>query len=316
MLMASTRYSRIGLKVALCVMALVHLDALAQMDGAFIQKAAPDRPAATENNIPDYDSDYAAASRLQGGGNTPEADARPGEYYFLRAADAVRKKDYSFAIQMYEVSASWAYKPAEYNLGVIYARGQGVPADLPRALAWMALAAERSEQHYVDGREAVYAAMSKEQFEQANVIWRELKPTYGDDVALRRAKAHWADVRAHMTGSRVGSAAGNLTVSIPSPNSGNPGNPITVPHVSQSGKTEHNPGGHPGASTVSEILGSQTANGVTAYRQFQQSDNPYDPKFDRATMGTAIVGPPEQAKAATSKAPAVTDKTDVPEHLQ
>src|SRR6185295_18319921 len=84
----------------------------AQMDGAFIQKAAPERAKPADNNvIPDYESDYAAASRLSNKvGNTPEADGRPGEYYFVLGADAYRKRNYPFAIQMYQVSASWAYK--------------------------------------------------------------------------------------------------------------------------------------------------------------------------------------------------------------
>src|SRR6478736_5596165 len=174
------------------------------------------------HEVAPYDSEYAAAQRDMGNGmNTPEADARPGEYYFLLAVHAFRKNDFTFAIQMYEVAAAWAFKPAEYNLAIMYARGQGIPADLPRGMAWMALAAERNEKRYVDAREAVYAEMTPEQFEQANATWRELKKTYGDDVALRRAKARWAQVRASMTGSRVGSV-GNLSVGMPNPNGGDP----------------------------------------------------------------------------------------------
>lgn len=297
-------------------MALLSPGVDAQIDGAFIPQAPPPaRAAPARNEIPDYDSDYQAASRLQGsGGNTPEADARPGEYYFLLAADAFRKKNYAFAIQMYQVSASWAYKPAEYNLGVMYARGQGVPVDLPRGMAWMALASERNEKHYVDAREAIYAEMTKEQFEQANVVWRELKPTYGDDVALRKAKARWAEVRANMTGSRVGSAALNLTVSMPQEKSATPSaRSFVAPGPTSSGKSEHNSGGHPGASTVAEVVGGQTADGVTAYQQLRESNNPYDPKFDRALLGTATVGQPTPAKADSVNGPA-TDKTDATQH--
>src|SRR4029079_16399920 len=95
-------------------------------------------------NAASYDSSYKSGMRLRGSEeNTPEADARPGEYYFKIGARAFQKNDSKFAIQMYEVAASWAYKPAAYNLGVMYARGQGTPVDFPRALAWMALAAER-----------------------------------------------------------------------------------------------------------------------------------------------------------------------------
>jgi hypothetical protein len=307
-------FSKIGFILACCGIAFMHHDADAQIDGAFIQRTAPDHPAAT-SDIPDYDSDYAAASRLtDAGDSTPEADARPGEYYFRLGAHAYRTKNYTFAIQMYQVSASWAYKPAEYNIAVMYARGDGVPADLPRAMAWIALAAERNEKHYVDAREAIYAEMSKEQFERANEIWRGLKTTYGDEVALRRAKARWAEVRANMTGSRVGSAAGNLTVSIPQPNSGAgaSGNGKSLPMPSASGKSSRNgaSGGRPGATSVAEIIGSgQAIDGSMAYRQFRETDNPYDPKLDRTAFGTTLVGAPSEVKAAEKK----ETKTDAPD---
>ena len=108
-------------------------------DAVFISSGA----STAQKETAPYDSEYAAAERDMGNGfNTPEADARPGEYYFLLAVHAYSKKDFAFAVQMYEVAAAWAYKPAEYNLAIMYARGQGVAADLPRGLAWMAIAPE------------------------------------------------------------------------------------------------------------------------------------------------------------------------------
>ena len=253
--------------------------------------ASGEAPAA--NEVPSHDSDYAASMRLQGySEGTPEADGRPGEYYFRQGTQAFAKHEYRFAIQMYEVAASWAYKPAEFNLGVIYARGQGVAADLPRAMAWMALAAERNDPRYVDAREAVYATLSKEQFEQANVIWRDLKKTYGDETALRRAKARWADVRAHITGSRVG-FVGHLDVGIP-----------TAPPARPGGSS--NGAGALATSSV-DMFGGKEVDGVTAYRQLRESDNPYDPKFERQPLGTATVEPlvpvPAQAPAASKPDP-------------
>jgi len=234
-----------------------------------------------------YDSEYAAAAREMGSGqNTPEADARPGEYYFLLAVHAFRKNDFTFAIQMYEVAAAWAFKPAEYNLAIMYARGQGIPVDMPRGMAWMALAAERNEKRYVDAREVIFAELTKEQFEQANGIWRELKKTYGDEVALRRAKARWAQVRASMTGSRVGSV-GNLSVGMPNANMGDPSN-------QKNQKAGNNV--HTSSSTAAEITGGNGVDGSIAYRQLRESDNPYDPKFRPGAIGTATVGEPTQVK--------------------
>ena len=220
----------------------------------------------------------------------------------MEAAYALSKHDHRFAIQMYQVSASWAYKPAEYNIGVMYARGEGVPVDLPRAMAWMALAAERGEPRYVDAREAVYASLSKEQFEQANVIWRELKKTYGDEVALRRAKARWADVKSHMTGSRVGTP-GPLTVGVPNPGSGVTQGPKIVVAGGATGKSvnnAHSEGSHAGPTTAGEMLGGSGVDGSIVYRQFQQSDNPYDPIFIQ-NRGTVVVEPLQQIKTRADK---------------
>ena len=265
---------------------------------AFLLGAAADASAATDalfvaplHEAPAYDSDHGAEARLRGLGTAPEADARPGEYYFLLGAEAFRKHDYEHAVEMYQVAASWAYKPAEYNLGVMYARGQGVAVDLPRAMAWLALAAERNEPHYVDAREAVYAEMSKEQFEQANVLWRDMKKTYGDEVALRRAKARWAEVRSHMTGSRVGSV-GNLSVGLPNANDGDPSNQ----KGDRAGANVHTYAG-----TSAEVTGGNGIDGSIAYRQLLESDNPYDPKFDRGAIGRATVGPLEQVDAPGAK---------------
>ena len=267
-------------------------------------------PAPMANDAPSYESDYTASMRLKGSAqNTPEADARPGEYYFLMGADAFRKHDYTFAMQMYQVAASWAFKPAEYNLGVMYSRGQGVPVDMPRAMAWMALAAERDDKHYVDAREAVYAELSPEQFAQANEIWRELKKTYGDEVALRRAKARWAEVKSNMTGSKVGSGATPLLVGMPNPGMRDPSGPKLLVHPEMQGPRSS-------TSAPGQAAGGDAVDGSVAYRQLRESDNPYDPKFERSpSIGIATVGSPTTVKPEKAKS---KDKdgveTDTPAH--
>ena len=276
-------------------------------DAVFISSGAS---TAQKESAP-YDSEYAAAQRDMGNGmNTPEADARPGEYYFLLAVHAFRKNDFAFAIQMYEVAAAWAYKPAEYNLAIMYARGQGIPIDLPRGMAWMALAAERNEKRYVDAREAVYAEITPEQFQQANVIWRELKKTYGDEVALRRAKARWAQVKSSMTGSRVGSV-GNMTVGIPNANGGDasfpkPANEAMKKALQTLGITM----AQSTATSPAEVTVGEGVDSSIAYRQFRESDNPYDPKFKAQAIGRATVGEPTTLKDKPPADPVSTDQPD------
>ena len=300
--------------LASCVAALVPLLAPAgTTDAVFISSGAS---TAQQETAP-YDSEYAAAQRDMGNGmNTPEADARPGEYYFLLAVHAFRKNDFAFAIQMYEVAAAWAYKPAEYNLAIMYARGQGIPVDLPRGMAWMALAAERNEKRYVEAREAVYAEITPEQFAQANVIWRELKKTYGDEVALRRAKARWAQVKASMTGSRVGSV-GNMSVGIPNANGGDPSFPKPANEAMKQ-KLTKGLGitvAQSTATSPAEITGGEGVDASIAYRQFRESDNPYDPKFKAGAIGRATVGDPTTVKDKPP-ADAATAQPDVSQHEQ
>jgi len=270
------------------------------------------QPTAGAHDAPVFDSEYAAEMRLHGGfGSTPESDARPGEYYFALGAQAFRKHEYAFAVQMYQVAASWAFKPAEYNLAVMYARGQGIPVDLPRAMAWAALAAERNESRYVDARETVYAELTADQFAQANEIWRELKATYGDAVALRRAKARWAEVRSKTTGSRVGSV-GHLEVSVPTANDGDPSYKLVGAIAAQAKKN-----GQilvtTTASSPAEVTGGQGVDGSIAYRRLRESDNPYDPKFETPALGKATVGPLTEIKPDAQQPP-TDEKSDAQKH--
>jgi len=208
--------------------------------------------------------------------NTPEADGRPGQYYYILGAQAFQKREYSFAVNMYQVAASWAYKPAEFNLGVMYARGQGIPVDLPRAMAWMTLAAERNDPSYVRARELVRANLNPAQLAESETILQQLTPRYGDKVALRRAKDRWAQVRASMTGSRVGSMAGNMVSGTPK------AGPSTPDPKFSSGQVV--------PATGAAATGGQNSDGSQAYRQLVASNNPYDPKF-MAPIGTTTVGP-------------------------
>jgi len=212
--------------------------------------------------------------------NRPEDDGRPGEYFFYLGALANQKHDYEHAIAMYKVSASWAYKPAEYNLGVLYLNGHGSAVDLPRAMAWFALAAERNETQYVYAKQLLHAHLTPEQFEQANAIWRELLPEYGDAVALPRAKARWREVLVSATGSRVGSAAPHLVVG------------GTAGRNSHESFTNYDLGsGGMQAFTAGEVTGVQQTDGVIAYQQLRASTDPYDPKFaSYLRAGTVTVG--------------------------
>jgi hypothetical protein len=242
----------------------------------------------TSNSVPPPTYDSEANSILSDDGyNTPEADGRPGEYFFKIAVIALNKKNFDHAIDMYKLAAYWAYKPAEYNLGVMYFKGQGVAVNRPLGAAWTILSAERNDSLYVQASNLMVQSLSKAEFDEADKFFGELQPTYADATALRRAKARWAETRSQMTGSHVGGASGQLRV-------GAIGSGFHVP--SAAAKTGGSALSHMDTSG-SEITGGYDSPGAVAYRQFSESDNPYDPKFRNNPIPITTVGPLEQIES-------------------
>jgi Sel1 repeat len=250
-------------------------------------------------------SSIASATDFYGSSNGSVRDsAVPGEYFFQKGVEAVRKDDYRHAVAMYKVAASWAYKPAEYNLGVIFAKGEGgVPVDLPQSYAWMQLAAERDDADYVSARDHVKSALSPEDLKQSDVLLADMMKTYGDGVAFARAKARWRDVLDSATGSRVGATGGNLQVG--GAQVGFRGNPTQASkNVAAGGKAGARVSG---ITTASNVLGGTGEPGSIAYRELRATDNPYDPRFN---VGVITVGDPnglgpkdDKAKPANAPEP-------------
>jgi hypothetical protein len=205
----------------------------------------------------------------------PANSAKPGEMFFSQGVQAVRQNDYRYAADRYEVAASWGYKPAQYNLGIIYFNGEGgTPVDRSLAMAWFALAAERGDKKFVDARELAYAEMSPDEFARANELWRELKKTYADDVALDRAKQRWAEVRNSATGSHLGAGIGEMVIGSRNMNNANVfKDSATHSPVAVANSITNTPAGVTGAGAIDSSI---------AYRQLRATDNPYDPRFDQS----------------------------------
>lgn len=243
-----------------------------------------------EVTAPDYASGAATGSMSDGHFNTPESDGRPGVKFFTLGVQAFRKGDYAHAVDMYKIAASWAYKPAEYNLGVMYFKGQGVPVNRPLGAAWMVLAAERGDPQYVKARDMMVTLLSNAEFAQTDEYWGQLTRTFGDKVALRRAKAQWAWVRTHQTGTRVGGAVGELLVG----GYDTGGAPV---EAGKSGKAQMFAAGF-------GYMQGGSVDGSIAYRQLRQSDNPYDQVFLKNRTGTVKVEPLVPLKHGKDKQPA------------
>jgi hypothetical protein len=250
--------------------ALVFFSALsfAQYDAAMIR-------APTARNAASYDSPDANDRRA--GYIEPSSSARPGVYFFKKGVEAFKKDQTAFAIEMYETAAAYAYKPAQYNLAVMYAKGQGVAINIPRAMAWIALAAERGDKRYMSARDAINANLDDEQVARANAILEELIPKYADATAMRKARSRWKDVKLEATGSRLG-YVGTLKVGAPGAQAGG------LQASSQEAKESTTYG-----STAWDLSGGKQTDASIAYRQLRESDNPYDPKFEERS-GSVKVG--------------------------
>jgi TPR repeat protein len=143
----------------------------------------------------------------------PPSRFNSGNYFLTKGEQEFLRGRHASALERWKISAFWGQKIAQYNLGLMYFRGVGTTADRARGVAWLALASERGDEPFKDALEWGYAQLDAAGIEQANRIWREeLKPRYGDTVALPRAMKLWlADTRMS-TGSRTGHPIGPLTV--------------------------------------------------------------------------------------------------------
>jgi TPR repeat protein len=68
---------------------------------------------------------------------------------------------------------------AQFNLGAMYANGQGVPQDYVRAHMWFNLSAAQGEKNANKQRDLVAKRMTEAQIAEAQKLAREWKPTKG-----------------------------------------------------------------------------------------------------------------------------------------
>ena len=90
-------------------------------------------------------------------------------------------QDDAEAVRWYRLAAEQGYAEVQFNLGVRYTNGRGVPQDYVVAHMWFNLAGAQSSGDaraaLVKGRDAVEAKMTPEQIAEAQRLAREWKPT-------------------------------------------------------------------------------------------------------------------------------------------
>jgi len=136
----------------------------------------------------------------------PYHEHTPSAYPMERARRAYRAGWHFSAYHHYLSAARWADKFAQFNVGVMYLRGEGVDFDPVRGWAWIKLSAERGYPDMVRMADELYAMLDGPQREQARSIYeRELLPEYGDEVRIPFTAERMERNRRRATGSRLGS---------------------------------------------------------------------------------------------------------------
>lgn len=113
----------------------------------------------------------------------------PGDYYACRSIYAMQHHDYRKAVDLLEVSASWANKNSQRVLGLVYFNGDstGIRPNHPLGLAWLKLAAERHDPTIQNDFDRALARASQDERAESDRLFESMKDKYGDDVAARRA---------------------------------------------------------------------------------------------------------------------------------
>jgi TPR repeat protein len=90
--------------------------------------------------------------------------------------DAVARHRYTQAAKWYREAADQGVGEAQFGLGLLYARGQGVPQDDVQAYMWFELSAAQGDQAAVSNRDATAQRMTPEQIAEAQKLAHDWRP--------------------------------------------------------------------------------------------------------------------------------------------
>jgi uncharacterized protein len=85
-------------------------------------------------------------------------------------------QDFAEAAKWYRLAADQGYALAQSNLGLMYAKGQGVPQDLVLAYMWFSLSATQGDQIAIKNQDIAAGRMTAAQITEAQKHAREWKP--------------------------------------------------------------------------------------------------------------------------------------------
>ena len=81
-------------------------------------------------------------------------------------------------LEALKTAAEQGYAGAQYNLGFVYDRGEGVPEDHVQAYAWFSVAAAQSDEVSRDAKEFIVKDMASAEIAEAQKLSREYWESY------------------------------------------------------------------------------------------------------------------------------------------
>jgi uncharacterized protein len=115
--------------------------------------------------------------------------------------------DYAGAMKSFLIAASYADKPSQLSIGLMYLNGQGVQKDPATAWAWISVAAERGYPQFVSTRDDLWRQLDAEQRQQAKAAEQQLYTQYGDPVAQPRMLQALQQSQANVDGANTNANA-------------------------------------------------------------------------------------------------------------
>ena len=153
--------------------------ALSALIVLFTMTACEDRRADKAYIRGDYDSAVRDLQFLAQGG---EARAQYDLGVLYDKGQGVPQSD-AQALQWYERAAEQGEPRAQYNLGLMHLNGQGVAPDMIKAYFWTSLSASHGDRHALDARDYIGEKMSVEQVNEGKRLVHE----YEEKVEKRKS---------------------------------------------------------------------------------------------------------------------------------
>ena len=101
---------------------------------------------------------------------------------FSKAIEYYQSKNYAEAYYSFKNLAFVGDADSQFNLGVMYYRGEHVERDILQAYGWMKLASTRGNERYIKLANKIYDGMDTKAKEAAAAIAERLNQLYGEDV--------------------------------------------------------------------------------------------------------------------------------------